>query len=85
MKKEKELQKALNKSRINEAPSNQMNDVSKSKEMTSDMMDCDGMPESKPAKDDDMSINKLSIGDRWKGYTMQYIKNAKKDAFGCHW
>eukprot|EP00957_Ditylum_brightwellii_P178170 13570194-Ditylum_brightwellii.AAC.1 len=67
MKKEKELQKALNKSCINEVPSNQKNDKGKSKEMTSDMVDCDGMPELEPAKDDDMSSNESSIKDRWKG------------------
>eukprot|EP00957_Ditylum_brightwellii_P066654 5058419-Ditylum_brightwellii.AAC.1 len=60
MKKEKVLQKALNKSYINEVTSNQMNDISKSKEMTSDMMDYDGMPELEPAKDHDMSSNELS-------------------------
>eukprot|EP00957_Ditylum_brightwellii_P112733 8593964-Ditylum_brightwellii.AAC.1 len=71
MKKEKELQKGLNKSCIHEVPSKQMNDISKSKEMTSDMMDCDGMPESEPAKDDDISSNKSSIEDIWEGYTMK--------------
>eukprot|EP00957_Ditylum_brightwellii_P198995 15168325-Ditylum_brightwellii.AAC.1 len=48
---------------IHEVPSNHMSDISKSKEKTSDMMDCDGMPESEPAKDDDMSSNELSIED----------------------
>eukprot|EP00957_Ditylum_brightwellii_P209196 15360755-Ditylum_brightwellii.AAC.1 len=48
-------------------------------------MDCDGMPELEPAKADDMSSNELSIEDRWKGCTMQYINNMKNDAFGGHW
>eukprot|EP00957_Ditylum_brightwellii_P107580 8207786-Ditylum_brightwellii.AAC.1 len=85
MKKEKELQKALNESCIKEAPSNQMSDISKSKETTSDMMDCDGMSKLEPAKDNNMSSNELSIEDRWKGCTMHYINNVKKDAFGGHW
>eukprot|EP00957_Ditylum_brightwellii_P173920 13240354-Ditylum_brightwellii.AAC.1 len=50
--------------------------------MTSDMMVCDGMPESKPAKDDDMSSNESPIDDRWKGYTMQRISDVSRDAFG---
>ena len=81
MKKEKELQEALNKSCIDEVPSNQMNDISKSKETTSDMMHCDGMPESEPAKDEGMSCDESSIEDRWKGYTIEYINNVKRNAF----
>eukprot|EP00957_Ditylum_brightwellii_P140520 10705814-Ditylum_brightwellii.AAC.1 len=54
-----------------------MNDVSKSKETTSDMMDCNGMPGSEPAKDDDMSSNELSIEDIWEGYTIKSIANVK--------
>eukprot|EP00957_Ditylum_brightwellii_P085597 6511211-Ditylum_brightwellii.AAC.1 len=43
------------------------------------------MPESKPAKDDDMSSNESSINDRWKGYTMQHISDLLRDSFGRHW
>eukprot|EP00957_Ditylum_brightwellii_P022302 1682986-Ditylum_brightwellii.AAC.1 len=62
-----------------------MNDISKSKETTSDMMHCDGMPESEPANDEDISCDKLSIEDRWKGCTMGYINNVKRSSFGGHW
>eukprot|EP00957_Ditylum_brightwellii_P126611 9650638-Ditylum_brightwellii.AAC.1 len=43
------------------------------------------MPELESAKNHDMSCTELSIEDRWKGCTMQYINNVKKDAFGGHW
>eukprot|EP00957_Ditylum_brightwellii_P016991 1280962-Ditylum_brightwellii.AAC.1 len=63
-----------------------MNDIiSKSKETTSDMMNYDGMPELESAKDHDKSSTKSSIEDRWKGCTMQYINDVKKDTFGGHW
>eukprot|EP00957_Ditylum_brightwellii_P016032 1208170-Ditylum_brightwellii.AAC.1 len=53
--------------------------------MTSDMMVCDGMPESEPSKDDDMSSTKSSVDDRWKGYTMQRISDISRAPFGGHW
>eukprot|EP00957_Ditylum_brightwellii_P031370 2377982-Ditylum_brightwellii.AAC.1 len=62
-----------------------MSDTSISKARTSDMMVCDGMFESKPAKDDDMSSNESSIEDRWKGYTMQHISDVLRSPFGHHW
>eukprot|EP00957_Ditylum_brightwellii_P000740 58008-Ditylum_brightwellii.AAC.1 len=62
-----------------------MTDTCKSKETTSDMMACGVMPESESAKDDDTSSTKLSVDDRWKGYTMQRIINVSKDPFGGHW
>eukprot|EP00957_Ditylum_brightwellii_P004374 331767-Ditylum_brightwellii.AAC.1 len=43
------------------------------------------MPELEFAKDHDKSNTESSIKDRWKGCTMQYINNIKKDAFGDHW
>eukprot|EP00957_Ditylum_brightwellii_P142658 10869335-Ditylum_brightwellii.AAC.1 len=48
-------------------------------------MDCDGMPKLEPAKDHDKSCTKLSIEDRWKGCTIQYINNVKKATCGGHW
>eukprot|EP00957_Ditylum_brightwellii_P000372 28932-Ditylum_brightwellii.AAC.1 len=62
-----------------------MSDTSKSKETASGMMVCDGMPESKPAKDNDMSSNESSINDRWKGYTIQRISDVSRESFGGHW
>eukprot|EP00957_Ditylum_brightwellii_P185613 14132211-Ditylum_brightwellii.AAC.1 len=62
-----------------------MSDISESKEKTSDMMVCDGLPESKLAKDDDMSSTESPIDDRWKGYTMKRISNVLRAPFGCHW
>eukprot|EP00957_Ditylum_brightwellii_P034910 2645564-Ditylum_brightwellii.AAC.1 len=62
-----------------------MTDTSKSKETTSDMIGCDGMPDSKPAKDDGMSSTESPIEDRWKGYTIQRISNVARAPFGGHW
>eukprot|EP00957_Ditylum_brightwellii_P179845 13700347-Ditylum_brightwellii.AAC.1 len=60
-----------------------MNDIMRiSTETTSDMMDCDGMPMLKSAKDHDKSCTESFIEDRWKGCTMQYINNVKKAPCG---
>eukprot|EP00957_Ditylum_brightwellii_P179589 13680537-Ditylum_brightwellii.AAC.1 len=62
-----------------------MADTCKSKEMTSDMMACDVIPESKSAKDDDKSSTESSVDDIWKGYTMRLITDVSKAQFGGHW
>eukprot|EP00957_Ditylum_brightwellii_P116535 8889192-Ditylum_brightwellii.AAC.1 len=82
-KKGKELQKVLNKSCINEVLSNQMDDIiSISTEITSDKMQCNGMPRLESTKDHDKSCTESSIEDIWKGCTMQYINNMKKAPCG---
>eukprot|EP00957_Ditylum_brightwellii_P158107 12034793-Ditylum_brightwellii.AAC.1 len=43
------------------------------------------MPESKSAKDDDTSSTKLSVDDKWKGYTMQCISDVSRAPCGGHW
>eukprot|EP00957_Ditylum_brightwellii_P145663 11090589-Ditylum_brightwellii.AAC.1 len=74
----------MNNSCIDEVPSNQLNDINKPREKTSDMMDCDVMPELETAKDDDMSC-KLSTKDRWERCTMKRINNMHEAQFGGHW
>eukprot|EP00957_Ditylum_brightwellii_P080432 6117693-Ditylum_brightwellii.AAC.1 len=55
-----------------------MIDTSKSKETISDMMGCDGMSESKPAKDNDMSNGSLSRRFcRKQEFCQECIKNSK--------
>eukprot|EP00957_Ditylum_brightwellii_P088464 6737488-Ditylum_brightwellii.AAC.1 len=61
--KEKERLEELNDFCIDKVPSNQLNDKSKPREMTSDMLDCDVMSESEPIKDDDMSCDGSSTND----------------------
>eukprot|EP00957_Ditylum_brightwellii_P114937 8765654-Ditylum_brightwellii.AAC.1 len=78
-----EAQMALNKSCINEVPSNQMKDIiSISTETTNDKMQCNGMPRSESTKDHDKSCTESSIEDNWKGCTMKYINNVKKEPSG---
>eukprot|EP00957_Ditylum_brightwellii_P198090 15091717-Ditylum_brightwellii.AAC.1 len=62
-----------------------MSGTSISKATSSDMMGCDVMPESKSANNDDTSSTKLSIDDRWKGYTMQCISDVSMAPCGGHW
>eukprot|EP00957_Ditylum_brightwellii_P062988 4780038-Ditylum_brightwellii.AAC.1 len=83
--KEKERQEGLNNSCIDEVPSNQLNDINKPREITSDMMDCDVMSELEPAQDDDMSCDESSTKDRLEGYTMKRINNVQRVQFGGHW
>eukprot|EP00957_Ditylum_brightwellii_P007883 596964-Ditylum_brightwellii.AAC.1 len=59
---------ALNKSCLNEVPSNKMKGTIRiSNETTSDKMQCDGMPKPESTKDYEMSCTESSIEDEWKG------------------